>query len=29
LTVSVIGYVIMGSGILRALQWRRVTSKIV
>jgi hypothetical protein len=29
LTVSVIGYVIMGSGILRALQGRRVTSKIV
>ncbi len=29
LTVSVIGYVIMGLGILRALQWRRVTSKIV
>jgi hypothetical protein len=29
LTVSVIGYVIMGSGILRALQWRRVTSKFV
>jgi hypothetical protein len=29
LTVSVIGYVIMGSGILRALQSRRVTSKIV
>ncbi|MGB5089831.1 MAG: hypothetical protein WBN72_02690 [Nitrososphaeraceae archaeon] len=29
LTVSVIGYVIMGSGILRALQRRRVTSKIV
>ncbi len=29
LTVSVLGYVIMGSGILRALQWRRVTSKIV
>ena len=27
LTVSVIGYVIMGSGILRALQRRRVTSK--
>jgi hypothetical protein len=29
LTVSVIGYVIMGSGILRAIQRRRVTSKIV
>jgi hypothetical protein len=29
LTVSVLGYVIMGSGILRALQGRRVTSKIV
>jgi hypothetical protein len=29
LTVSVTGYVIMGSGILRALQGRRVTSKIV
>lgn len=29
LTVSVIGYVIMGSGILRALQGRKVTSKIV
>ena len=29
LTVSVIGYVIMGSGILRTIQQRRVTSKIV
>lgn len=29
LTVSVIGYVIMGSGILRAIQQRRFTSKIV
>ncbi len=29
LTVSIIGYVIMGSGILRAVQQRRVTSKIV
>jgi hypothetical protein len=29
LTVSVMGYVIMGLGILRAIQQRRVTSKIV
>jgi hypothetical protein len=29
LTVSVIGYVIMGSGMLRAMQQRKVTSKIV
>ena len=29
LTVSVIGYVIMGFGILRAIQLRRHTSKIV
>jgi hypothetical protein len=29
LTVSAIGYVIMGLGILRAIQQRRVTSKIV
>ena len=29
LTVSIIGYVIMGSGILRAMQQRRFTSKIV
>jgi len=29
LTVSVIGYVIMVSGVLRAIQQRRVTSKIV
>jgi len=29
LTVSVIGYVIMGSGIIRAIQQRRYTSKIV
>jgi hypothetical protein len=29
LTVSIIGYVIMGSGMLRAMQQRKVTSKIV
>jgi hypothetical protein len=29
LTVSVIGYVIMGSGILRAIQHSKVTPKIV
>ena len=29
LTVSAIGYVIMGSGILRAIQHSKVTSKIV
>jgi hypothetical protein len=29
LTVSAIGYVIMGLGILRAIQQRKVTSKIV
>lgn len=29
LTVSLIGYIIMGSGILREIQRRRVTSKIV
>jgi hypothetical protein len=29
LTVSVIGYVIMGLGILRAIQQRRYTSKII
>jgi hypothetical protein len=29
LTVSTIGYVIMGSGILRAVQQRRCASKIV
>jgi uncharacterized membrane protein SirB2 len=29
LTVIVIGYVIMGLGILRAIQQRKVTSKIV
>ena len=29
LTVSIIGYVITGSGILRAIQQRRFTSKIV
>jgi len=28
-TVSIIGYVIMGSGMLRAMQQRKVTSKIV
>jgi hypothetical protein len=29
LTVCIIGYVIMGSGILRVIQRRRATSKIV
>lgn len=29
LTVSLIGFVIMGLGILRAIQQRKVTSKIV
>ena len=29
LTVSVIGYVIMGLGILRAIRHRKITSRIV